>query len=136
MATPPPDLPPLNKTEYFSPFSTSQYNKVCGLFAEDPSRLPPEQFFGLFREFLDTFASSRKDNIAERKRKDDEEKRKKMEQEVSAIARGARKCQTRERGFVCIFFSYRRCIEQLSHSPAKYVAMCHVGLAPENVCWA
>lgn len=52
------------------------------MFGEDPARVQPDAFFGLFSSFLDSFAAARKDNIAIRQKKAEEEKKKKMELEV------------------------------------------------------
>ena len=56
------------------------------MFGEDPARLQPDAFFGLFTTFLDAFASARKDNIAMRQKKAEEEKRKKIEMEVGVFS--------------------------------------------------
>jgi len=52
------------------------------MFGEDPVRMQPDAFFGLFSDFLDSFAAARKDNIAMRQKKIEEEKRRKKEEEV------------------------------------------------------
>uniref|UniRef100_H2YP91 Uncharacterized protein n=1 Tax=Ciona savignyi TaxID=51511 RepID=H2YP91_CIOSA len=56
--------------------SKTKFNKVVELFGEDPKRLQPDAFFNLFTDFMASFNSARKDNISQRKKKDDEIKRK------------------------------------------------------------
>uniref|UniRef100_H2YP96 Uncharacterized protein n=1 Tax=Ciona savignyi TaxID=51511 RepID=H2YP96_CIOSA len=63
--------------------SKTKFNKVVELFGEDPKRLQPDAFFNLFTDFMASFNSARKDNISQRKKKDDEIKRKQSEQKVS-----------------------------------------------------
>ena len=53
------------------------------LFGED-QKSQPNEFFGLFVEFLETFKNAKKENEIMKKKKEEEEKRKRMEQEVSA----------------------------------------------------
>nr|CAB3236063.1 disheveled-associated activator of morphogenesis 2 [Phallusia mammillata] len=56
-----------------------RFGKICDLFAEDPNKLQPDQFFGLFTSFMETFNNAKKENIAMKKKKDDEERRRKQE---------------------------------------------------------
>ncbi|KAJ1658246.1 hypothetical protein IWQ61_002482 [Dispira simplex] len=46
-----------------------QYQSVAQLYGEDPKRMPPEEFFGIFRTFSTSFEKSLKDNEAERERR-------------------------------------------------------------------
>jgi len=57
----------------------TQYEAVTRSFSEDPSKLQPETFFGIFSDFLQTFENARRENIANRKRKQDEERRRQIE---------------------------------------------------------
>ena len=60
-----------------------QFDSLVRMFGEDPVRMQPDAFFGLFTDFLDAFATARKDNIAMRQKKVEEEKRRKKEEEVT-----------------------------------------------------
>lgn len=52
------------------------------LFGEDGSVIQPEEFFGIFDNFLVAFTEARQDNDNFRKRAEEEEKRLKQEAEV------------------------------------------------------
>lgn len=52
------------------------------LFAENPKNMQPDEFFGIFVEFMETFKSAKAENEAARKKKDEDERRRKMEHEV------------------------------------------------------
>lgn len=59
-----------------------QYDKVVALFGEDPKKFQPNDFFGIFTEFIEMFNNAYKDNEKRRKKKELEEKRRKIEQQV------------------------------------------------------
>ena len=52
-------------------------------FGEDPARTTPEDLFGTFDLFLQSFHEAKTDNENLRKKKDDDERRAKREKEVS-----------------------------------------------------
>ena len=54
-------------------------------FGEDPARTTPEDFFGTFDLFLQSFKDAKTDNENIRKKKEEEEKRQKHEKEVIPI---------------------------------------------------
>ena len=68
-----------------------QYEAVTRSFSEDPSKLQPETFFGIFSDFLQTFENARRENIANRKRKQDEERRRQIEIQVGLQERFSRR---------------------------------------------
>ncbi|KAJ1985644.1 hypothetical protein H4R33_003872 [Dimargaris cristalligena] len=53
----------------------SRYSEVADLYGEDSKRMPPEEFFGIFRTFSSSFEKALKDNEAEKERKAVNEKR-------------------------------------------------------------
>ncbi|XP_064489611.1 disheveled-associated activator of morphogenesis 1-like isoform X2 [Ornithodoros turicata] len=58
-----------------------RYEKTVRRFGEDPQQLPPDEFFGIFDNFLTSFSEARNDNENFRRRKEDEERRTKQEAE-------------------------------------------------------
>ncbi|XP_019911956.1 disheveled-associated activator of morphogenesis 1b isoform X1 [Esox lucius] len=51
-------------------------------FGEDAGKMQPDEFFGVFEQFLVSFAEARQENENMRKRKDEEERRAKMESQL------------------------------------------------------
>lgn len=60
-----------------------QYQKVCKLYGEDPTKVTLEEFFQIFDQFMQSFGDAKVDNINFRKKKEEEEKRARLEAEVS-----------------------------------------------------
>jgi len=54
------------------------------MFGEEPRRMQPEEFFGIFDLFLIAFSEARADNERFRRQRDEEEKRQKMELQLRA----------------------------------------------------
>ena len=52
------------------------------MFGEEPKKMQPEEFFGIFDLFLTMFTEARMDNERFRRQKEEEEKRQKMEAQV------------------------------------------------------
>lgn len=61
---------------------TLQFQKSVTHFGEDPSRLQPDEFFGIFDQFLQAFSEAKQDNENMRRRKEEEERRARMEAQV------------------------------------------------------
>ncbi|KAJ3266630.1 hypothetical protein HDU77_011378 [Chytriomyces hyalinus] len=57
------------------------FGEVVQAFGEDPCKTPFDEFFGMFRHFLQSYESVCKENAAERDRQQKIEKRKKMQEE-------------------------------------------------------
>lgn len=51
-------------------------------FGEDPSKLQPDEFFGIFDTFLTAFSEAQQDNENMARRKEEEEKRALVEAQV------------------------------------------------------
>ncbi|XP_053488765.1 disheveled-associated activator of morphogenesis 1 [Ictalurus furcatus] len=51
------------------------FQKVVKVFGEEPSSTQPDDFFGIFDQFLQAFAEAKQDNENMRKRKEEEERR-------------------------------------------------------------
>lgn len=59
-----------------------RFDRAVKLFGEDGSVIQPEEFFGIFDNFLVAFTEARQDNENFRKRAEEEEKRLRQEAEV------------------------------------------------------
>lgn len=67
----------------FAPFSLlPQFLKAVKHFGEDAGKMQPDEFFGIFDQFLQSFAEAQQENENMRKRKEEEERRAKMEAQV------------------------------------------------------
>lgn len=51
-------------------------------FGEDGGKMQPDEFFGIFDQFLQAFAEARQENENMRRRKEEEERRARMEAQV------------------------------------------------------
>ena len=60
-----------------------QYAKVVLLFGEDPKKVTPDEFFGIFDQFIQSLNEAAGHNRRRQKMKEEEEKRKKIEAHVS-----------------------------------------------------
>ena len=58
-----------------------QYETMLKAFGEEPA-VQPDEFFGIFDTFLNSFSDARLENEKMRKQKEEEEKRSKMEEQV------------------------------------------------------
>lgn len=66
-----------------APFSlVSQFLRAVKHFGEDASKMQPDEFFGIFDQFLQSFAEAQQENENMRRRKEEEERRAKMEAQV------------------------------------------------------
>lgn len=59
-----------------------QFDKVVKHFGEDAGKMQPDEFFGVFDQFLQAFAEARQENENMRRRKEEEERRARMEAQV------------------------------------------------------
>lgn len=65
------------------PFSlVPQFLKAVKRFGEDAGKIQPDEFFGIFDQFLQSFTEAQQENENMRKRKEEEERRAKMEAQV------------------------------------------------------
>lgn len=60
----------------------TRFDRAVRLFGEDGSVIQPDEFFGIFDSFLNSFTEARQDNENFKKRQEEEEKRAKQEAEV------------------------------------------------------
>uniref|UniRef100_H2TX70 Dishevelled associated activator of morphogenesis 1b n=1 Tax=Takifugu rubripes TaxID=31033 RepID=H2TX70_TAKRU len=62
-------------------------------FGEDASKIQPDEFFGIFDQFLQSFSEARQENENMRKRKEEEERRAKMEAQLKEQRERERKAR-------------------------------------------
>ncbi|KAK1889508.1 Disheveled-associated activator of morphogenesis 1-A [Dissostichus eleginoides] len=62
-------------------------------FGEDASKMQPDEFFGIFDQFLQSFAEAQQENENMRKRKEEEERRTKMEAQLKEQREKERKAR-------------------------------------------
>lgn len=65
-----------------TPSLVLQFLRAVKHFGEDASKIQPDEFFGIFDQFLQSFSEARQENENMRKRKEEEERRAKMEAQV------------------------------------------------------
>lgn len=63
----------------------NQFDRAVRLFGEDSAGVQPDEFFGIFENFLQALAEARQDVENMRKKVEEEERRAKQEQEVGAF---------------------------------------------------
>lgn len=63
-------------------FHIVQFDKAVKHFGEDAGKVQPDEFFGIFDQFLQAFAEARQENENMRRRKEEEERRARMEAQV------------------------------------------------------
>lgn len=63
-----------------------QFERACKIFGEDYKTTQPEDFFGIFDQFLMSVSEAKTDNDLAKKKRVEEEKRAIMEQEVSCMS--------------------------------------------------
>lgn len=59
-----------------------QFDKAVKHFGEDAGKMQPDEFFGIFDQFLQAFMEARQENENMRRRKEEEERRARMEAQV------------------------------------------------------
>lgn len=64
-----------------------QFSKSLKHFGEDEGRMQPDEFFGIFDTFLQSFSEARQDLENMQRRKDEEERRTRMEAMVRLTLR-------------------------------------------------
>ncbi|XP_030623666.1 disheveled-associated activator of morphogenesis 1 isoform X1 [Chanos chanos] len=69
------------------------FQKAMQHFGEDPARMQPDEFFGIFDQFLQAFAEARQDNENMRRRKEEEERRARMEAQLKEQREKERKAR-------------------------------------------
>uniref|UniRef100_A0A8C5FP99 Disheveled-associated activator of morphogenesis 1 n=1 Tax=Gadus morhua TaxID=8049 RepID=A0A8C5FP99_GADMO len=62
-------------------------------FGEDPAKMQPDEFFGIFDQFLQSFSEAQQENENIRKRKEEEERRAKMEAQLKEQREKERKAR-------------------------------------------
>lgn len=63
--------------------SLSQFSKAVKHFGEDADKMQPDEFFGIFDQFLQAVTEAKQENENMRRRKEEEERRARMEAQVS-----------------------------------------------------
>lgn len=72
-------------SDLFSPFcvcALPQYLRAIKHFGEEDGKMQPDEFFGIFDQFLQAFGEARQENENMRRRKEEEERRSRMEAQV------------------------------------------------------
>lgn len=80
-------------------FVSMQFEKAVTHFGEDATRMQPDEFFGIFDQFLQAFNEAKQDNENMQRRKEEEERRARMEAQVTHQ-------QALEHVFAIILFRY------------------------------
>ncbi|XP_041070612.1 disheveled-associated activator of morphogenesis 1 isoform X3 [Carcharodon carcharias] len=74
------------------------FNKAIKHFGEETSRIQPDEFFGIFDQFLQAFAEAKQENENMRRRKEEEERRAKMEAQLKEQRERERKAKKAKEG--------------------------------------
>ncbi|XP_066532057.1 disheveled-associated activator of morphogenesis 1 [Hoplias malabaricus] len=69
------------------------FQKAVKHFGEDSSSLQPDEFFGIFDQFLQSFTDAKQDNENARKRKEEEERRARLEAQLKEQREKERKAR-------------------------------------------
>ncbi|KAG7328027.1 hypothetical protein KOW79_007971 [Hemibagrus wyckioides] len=69
------------------------FQKAVKIFGEEPSSMQPDDFFGIFDQFLQAFAEAKQDNENMRKRKEEEERRAQREAQLKEQRERERKAR-------------------------------------------
>ncbi|XP_061091879.1 disheveled-associated activator of morphogenesis 1 isoform X1 [Conger conger] len=72
------------------------FEKAVKHFGEDSTRMQPDEFFGIFEQFLQSFSEAKQDNENIRRRKEEEEKRARMEAQLKEQRERERKLRKAE----------------------------------------
>lgn len=79
----------------------TRFDRAVRLFGEDGSVIQPDEFFGIFDHFLNSFAEAKHDNESFRKRQEEDEKRAKQEAEVSSESKTSLNVRINFHSFEC-----------------------------------
>jgi hypothetical protein len=60
----------------------SQFTKAVKHFGEEAGKIQPDEFFGIFDQFLQAVSEAKQENENMRKKKEEEERRARMEAQV------------------------------------------------------
>ncbi|XP_038636152.1 disheveled-associated activator of morphogenesis 1-like isoform X1 [Scyliorhinus canicula] len=74
------------------------FNKAVKHFGEETSKIQPDEFFGIFDQFLQAFAEAKQENENMRRRKEEEERRAKMEAQLKEQRERERKAKKAKEG--------------------------------------
>ncbi|XP_067847625.1 disheveled-associated activator of morphogenesis 1 isoform X1 [Heptranchias perlo] len=74
------------------------FNKAVKHFGEETGKIQPDEFFGIFDQFLQAFAEARQENENMRRRKEEEERRAKMEAQLKEQRERERKAKKAKEG--------------------------------------
>uniref|UniRef100_A0A672QK93 Dishevelled associated activator of morphosis 1 n=1 Tax=Sinocyclocheilus grahami TaxID=75366 RepID=A0A672QK93_SINGR len=69
------------------------FEKAVKHFGEDATRMQPEEFFGIFDQFLQAFSEAKQDNENMRRRKEEEERRARLEAQLKEQREKERKAR-------------------------------------------
>uniref|UniRef100_A0A8C2J0D6 Dishevelled associated activator of morphogenesis 1a n=1 Tax=Cyprinus carpio TaxID=7962 RepID=A0A8C2J0D6_CYPCA len=69
------------------------FEKAVKHFGEDATRMQPDEFFGIFDQFLQAFSEAKQDNENMRRRKEEEERRARMEAQLKEQREKERKAR-------------------------------------------
>lgn len=68
--------------------SFSQFTKAVKHFGEEAGKIQPDEFFGIFDQFLQAVSEAKQENENMRKKKEEEERRARMEAQVRGQVTG------------------------------------------------
>ncbi|XP_069772982.1 disheveled-associated activator of morphogenesis 1 isoform X2 [Narcine bancroftii] len=74
------------------------FNKAVKYFGEETGKIQPDEFFGIFDQFLQAFAEAKQENENMRKKKEEEERRAKMEAQLKEQRERERKARKAKEG--------------------------------------
>uniref|UniRef100_A0A672PE58 Dishevelled associated activator of morphosis 1 n=1 Tax=Sinocyclocheilus grahami TaxID=75366 RepID=A0A672PE58_SINGR len=74
-------------------FHSTQFEKAVKHFGEDATRMQPDEFFGIFDQFLHAFSEAKQDNENMQRRKEEEERRARMEAQLKEQREKERKAR-------------------------------------------
>ncbi|XP_072345296.1 disheveled-associated activator of morphogenesis 1 isoform X2 [Scyliorhinus torazame] len=74
------------------------FNKAVKHFGEETGKIQPDEFFGIFDQFLQAFAEAKQENENMRRRKEEEERRAKMEAQLKEQRERERKAKKAKEG--------------------------------------
>ncbi|GCB73990.1 hypothetical protein scyTo_0003074 [Scyliorhinus torazame] len=76
----------------------AKFNKAVKHFGEETGKIQPDEFFGIFDQFLQAFAEAKQENENMRRRKEEEERRAKMEAQLKEQRERERKAKKAKEG--------------------------------------
>ncbi|XP_051878521.1 disheveled-associated activator of morphogenesis 1 isoform X1 [Pristis pectinata] len=74
------------------------FNKAVKHFGEETGKIQPDEFFGIFDQFLQAFAEAKQENENMRRKKEEEERRAKMEAQLKEQRERERKARKAKEG--------------------------------------